>query len=113
MIAEFQEYQKETNITAIYPKPTEKDAINYCIIGLIGEAGELANKFKKCLRDDSGVITAEKREELISELGDVLWYCSQLATELKVPLDIVAELNISKLRKRFENNTIKGSGDNR
>lgn len=109
----FREYQKETDKTAVYPKDTRKEAINYCILGLVGEAGELANKFKKCLRDDNGVITNQKHKELFDEAGDCLWYLSQLATELCVPMSDIAKSNIEKLQRRRANNTISGSGDNR
>lgn len=109
----FEEYQVETNKTAVYPSDTAKEAVNYCILGLAGEAGELANKFKKCLRDDNGVVTDKKHQELFDEAGDCLWYLSQLATELRVSMSDIAKANIEKLQRRRANNTISGSGDNR
>lgn len=104
------EYQSACITTAIYG---EGSKINYPILGLVGEAGELANKYKKVLRDDKGELTEEKRLALIDELGDVLWYCSALARDLGTTLGFVAELNIAKLAARKAKGTIHGSGDNR
>ena len=113
MITTFQEYQEATAKTAIYPRNLPREAINYCILGLIGESGELANHFKKCLRDNNGVISAEKHQQLFSEISDILWYCSQLATELNVTLSDVATYNINKLQDRYNRNVLSGSGDKR
>lgn len=103
-------YQEQATKTAIYGAGNK---INYPILGLVGEAGELANKYKKVLRDNNGGLSEEKRQELIDELGDVLWYCAALANDLDVKLDDVASRNILKLRSRAERGTIQGSGDNR
>jgi len=103
-------YQKLATKTAIYG---EGNKINYPILGLLGEAGEIANKYKKVLRDDAGLLTEEKREALLDELGDVLWYCAALANDLDATLAHVATRNIEKLRARAERGTIQGSGDNR
>jgi NTP pyrophosphatase (non-canonical NTP hydrolase) len=109
---EFSEYQKYTADTAIYPhhgtcNPT---AINYCVLGAGGEAGELSNTWKKAVRD--GDFTTA-RERLRYELGDVLWYVSQLATELGMTLDQVAQTNLDKLKDRKNRNRLGGSGDDR
>jgi len=85
----------------------------YPALGLAGEAGEVCNKTKKILRDDGGRMTEEKRTQLIDELGDVLWYVANLATDLGVTLDEVARINLAKLNSRKERGTITGSGDNR
>jgi len=111
----FDDYQARTSTTAIYPdagtgSPT---AVSYTIFGLVGEAGELANKYKKVLRDDRGVLTDERRRDLVAELGDVLWYVARLATELGVPLDDVATRNLTKLAARAAASTLTGSGDRR
>jgi len=105
------EYQKEARNTALYPGMGE--SMIYPTLGLCGESGEVAEKVKKILRDNDGVVTPEKRKELIKELGDVLWYISNCASELNVTLEEVAAINISKLKKRWFENKIKGSGDNR
>ena len=107
----FQEYQSKSRETAIYP---DKDNnFIYPTLGLVGESGEIAEKIKKVLRDSNGVISEEKRVELKKELGDVLWYISNLAVELKLDLDDIASTNIEKLFSRKERGVLGGSGDNR
>ncbi len=108
---EFKEYQKKSRETAIYP---EKDNnFIYPTLGLAGESGEIAEKIKKILRDNNGKISEEARKEMTKELGDVLWYLSQLSTELSISLEEVASLNIEKLISRKKRNKLHGSGDNR
>ena len=97
------QYQEETRRFAIYP---QKEAIAYLGLGLASEAGEVAGKLKKSIRDDHFEL-----EELVSEVGDVLWYCARLLDEVGVPLSSALESNIAKLDKRKANNTIRGSGD--
>lgn len=108
---DFNKYQKETKKTAIYPNIGKN--IVYPTLGISGETGEVAEKVKKIIRDDGGKISKEKKEDLKKELGDILWYISQLATELKLSLDDVAETNIKKLRSRKRRGKLHGSGDNR
>jgi NTP pyrophosphatase (non-canonical NTP hydrolase) len=105
-----EDYQKKASKTAIYP---EASRVVYPILGLLGEAGELANKYKKVIRDNDGRLTDEKRKELFSELGDVLWYCAAIATDLNLSLSDVANENIAKLKSRQERGKLNGSGDNR
>jgi len=107
----FEEYQKTSRETAIYPNK-DNDFI-YPTLGLVGEAGEIAEKIKKVLRDKKGIIDEETQKELSKELGDVLWYLSQLSTELGLSLEEIAELNISKLQSRKDRGALHGSGDNR
>lgn len=83
------------------------------VLGLPGEAGEAADKFKKIIRDKGGVISLSDREEIVKELGDVMWYVSTIAAYLDVPLSEVANGNISKLESRLRRNKIHGEGDNR
>ncbi|MDP3764744.1 MAG: nucleoside triphosphate pyrophosphohydrolase family protein [bacterium] len=109
----FNEYQKKSRKTAVYPKSKYCDGIFYPTLGLVGEAGEVAEKVKKVLRDDNGIITKEKKEELKKELGDVLWYIAQIATDLKLSLEDIASDNLTKLASRHKRGKIKGSGDNR
>ena len=107
----FEEYQKISRETAIYP---DKDNnFIYPTLGLVGETGEVAEKIKKVLRDKNAVITEETKKELSKELGDVLWYFSQLATELGFSLEEIAALNVEKLKSRQERGMLHGSGDNR
>ncbi|MBI3485782.1 nucleoside triphosphate pyrophosphohydrolase family protein [Candidatus Daviesbacteria bacterium] len=107
----FKDYQKKSRITALYPN--KDNNFIYPTLGLTGEAGEVAEKIKKILRDDLGVITPEKKQEIEKELGDVLWYISQLATELKLSLEDVALKNLEKLLSRMKRKKLTGSGDNR
>ncbi|MFA5086090.1 MAG: nucleoside triphosphate pyrophosphohydrolase family protein [Candidatus Paceibacterota bacterium] len=107
----FEEYQAESRKTAIYP---DKDNnFIYPTLGLAGEAGEVAEKVKKVLRDGNGIVSDEKREEIKKELGDVLWYLANLSTELKIPFEEVASKNIEKLQSRQQRGELHGSGDNR
>lgn len=107
----FEEYQKLSRQSAAYP--TCGASFVYPTLGLTSEAGEVADKFKKIIRDEDGKISEEKKIEIIKELGDVLWYLSQLSSELDVSLERVAALNLEKLRSRMKRGKISGSGDNR
>jgi NTP pyrophosphatase (non-canonical NTP hydrolase) len=88
-------------------------ALAYVTLGLVGEAGEIANKVKKVLRDSEGVVSDEIRETLVGELGDVMWYVARLATELQTSSGLVAQENLNKLLDRKERGVLKGSGDTR
>jgi NTP pyrophosphatase (non-canonical NTP hydrolase) len=103
-------YQENAARTAIYSREYK---LAYPILGLTGEAGEIANKYKKVLRDAGNELSEEKRQDLIDELGDVLWYVAAIATDLKVSLEEVATRNVEKLRARAEKGTLQGSGDKR
>ena len=81
--------------------------------GLTGEAGEVADKVKKVIRDRGGVFDADTREAIKLELGDVLWYVAQLASELGYDLNEVADANLQKLSSRAARGRIGGSGDQR
>ena len=107
----FEEYQKLSRETAIYPDK-DKNFI-YPTLGLAGEAGEVAEKIKKVLRDKNGIVDDETKKELLKELGDVLWYISQLSAELGLSLEEIASLNLEKLNSRKERDMLHGSGDNR
>jgi NTP pyrophosphatase (non-canonical NTP hydrolase) len=108
----FDEYQKQANDTRTYPEYGQSTigAIAYCALGLAGEAGETANKVKKLLRDGD---TAERRVQIIEEIGDTLWYCATLAEELGYSFDYIAGGNIAKLVARKYKGTIHGDGDHR
>lgn len=108
---EFNQYQEEARKTAIYPDMGNNFV--YPTLGLAGEAGEVADKIKKVIRDGGGRISDDKRSELVKELGDVLWYLAALSGELGLKLDDVAAKNIEKLRSRQERGKIHGTGDNR
>lgn len=110
----FTDYQLATDETAIYPEVGTGSlvAVNYCALGL-SEAGEIQGKVKKIWRDSDGVITNEHRAAIHKELGDVLWYVSQLASELGLSLETIARDNITKLQDRKARGVISGSGDDR
>lgn len=107
----FSEYQALSRATAIYPNAG--DNIVYPALGLCGEAGETAEKVKKAIRDDGGTLTEERREAIAAELGDVLWYVAQLATEARLDLETIAEANLEKLASRQRRSVLQGSGDTR
>ena len=104
------EYQQHALETAIYP---EQSRIVYPTLGLTGEAGEVADKVKKVIRDTHGEFTPEKTQEIMKEICDVLWYCATLSHDLGYDLEEVARTNVEKLRSRMERHRITGSGDNR
>jgi len=107
----FSEYQYAARQTASYPVIGE--AVIYPTLGLTNEAGEVAGKIKKIFRDKGGVVSESDREALKSELGDVLWYVSQVSTELGLSLEDVAQANIAKLLDRQARGKIQGDGDDR
>ncbi len=108
----FEEYQNFTKETAIYPKENGLNLI-YTTLGLASEAGEVTDKMKKVIRDKGGIIDAGMKKELAKEIGDALWYVSQLSAELGLTLDDVASANIEKLKSRQQRGKLNGDGDNR
>jgi len=100
-------YQEQAKTTAIFPP---ERALEYLTLGLVGEAGEVANKVKKIIRDKK-IFRSEV--EIASELGDVLWYCAMLADYLDTNLGKIMEDNIDKLQSRKSRGTLGGSGDRR
>jgi NTP pyrophosphatase (non-canonical NTP hydrolase) len=108
---DFNEYQQKSRRTAKYP--TIGHPVIYPTLGLTNETGEVAGKVKKIFRDKGGAISDADRQALQSELGDVLWYLTQVCTELELSLDEVAEHNLTKLLDRLERGRIHGDGDNR
>jgi NTP pyrophosphatase (non-canonical NTP hydrolase) len=107
----FSEYQERSRATAVYPDAGSN--IVYPALGLCGEAGETAEKVKKAIRDDAGTLTEERRAAIAAELGDVLWYAAQLATEAGLDLEEIAEANLEKLASRQRRAVLHGSGDDR
>jgi NTP pyrophosphatase (non-canonical NTP hydrolase) len=105
------EYQRRARGTAAYP--VIGNAVIYPTLGLTNEAGEVAGKIKKIFRDRGGVFTEADLVALKAELGDVLWYLAQVATELGLSLDEIAEYNIAKLLDRQARGKIQGDGDQR
>lgn len=104
------EYQEFTDRT----RDKEKcPIIIYTSLGLCGEAGEVADKVKKSIRDANGIIFGERRESIAYELGDVLWFVAQLSSDLGYSLDEIAQMNKYKLEDRIKRGVIGGSGDKR
>jgi NTP pyrophosphatase (non-canonical NTP hydrolase) len=102
----FDHYQEATNETAIYPSHSR---INYPILGLAGEVGELCNKYKKVIRDGADITV----DDAVGELGDILWYLARVAADMGISLGYVAEQNLAKLQDRKERGVLGGSGDKR
>jgi NTP pyrophosphatase (non-canonical NTP hydrolase) len=107
---DFNDYQGQAIDTAIY---SERFKIFYPALGLTGEAGEVANKVKKVIRDEGGVITESQKQEIGKEIGDCLWYIAALAYDLQLNLSDIAQKNLDILQSRKEQGTLQGSGDNR
>jgi NTP pyrophosphatase (non-canonical NTP hydrolase) len=105
----FNDYQDQANDLAIYP---HESRLVYPALGLTGEAGEVADKIKKIIRDKRTLYALE-RTEIAKEVGDVLWYVAALARDLGVDMDTMAQMNLEKLRDRAKRDVIGGSGDNR
>jgi NTP pyrophosphatase (non-canonical NTP hydrolase) len=104
------EYQRLSRRTAEYPREAW---LAYPALGLAGEAGEVAEHAKKAIRDDGGQVSDERRAAMAKELGDVLWYVAQLASELKLDLNEIAQANLDKLLSRQQRGVLSGSGDDR
>jgi len=109
-VSDLDMYQKVAITTAIYPR---EQAIIYPTLGLTGEAGEVANKVKKIIRDGSNSKDERLVSEIKSEIGDCLWYIAVLASDFDIKLSDIASTNLEKLANRKKNGTIHGSGDNR
>ena len=87
--------------------------IVYPILGMNGEAGEAAEKVKKCLRDNNGVFDGQIKKDLMKEIADVLWYVWATADDMGYTLEDVMEIGVQKVKERQATNTVHGSGDNR
>lgn len=107
---ELNNFQKAALATAIYPND---GTVSYLALAICGEAGELADKVKKVLRDKDGKFAESDKRALALELGDVMWYVANLAHILGYDLSDVARMNINKIAGRIERGTIHGAGDNR
>lgn len=107
----FSDYEDIVMLLAVYPD--KGNNFVYPALGLTGEAGEVADKIKKVLRDKQGKLSESDRVSILKELGDVLWYLAAMASELKSSLKEVAGMNVSKLLDRNKRNVLHGEGDNR
>ncbi len=104
------EYQLFVQSTKVYDKEYK---LVYPVLGLVNEAGEVAGKVKKLMRDDQGQLTEERFNDILSELGDVLWYVTATADDLGITISDVFFNNYQKLKSRQERGVIKGNGDHR
>jgi NTP pyrophosphatase (non-canonical NTP hydrolase) len=109
---DFDEYAAKAKETAVYPGHGEFNGLAYATLGLVGEAGEVAEKVKKLWRDN-GTYDGAFETELAKEIGDVLWYVAAVCDEIGYDLGQVAKINISKLNSRKLRDKLAGSGDNR
>ena len=112
---DFDEYQKKASKYDLAKATSNLKDAGFIekVLGLVGEAGETADKIKKLIRDKNGVASDEDKELVIKELGDTLWYIASVARYLGVPLSKVASLNIDKLESRYQRNKLHGEGDKR
>jgi NTP pyrophosphatase (non-canonical NTP hydrolase) len=108
----FDDYQAQALSTVISNDDSFKDTLHW-VLGICGEAGEVAEKVKKIIRDQEGKINQADKRELSKELGDVLWYLAVLAHEIGFSFDEVAANNLKKLKDRKLRGVLGGSGDNR
>jgi NTP pyrophosphatase (non-canonical NTP hydrolase) len=106
------EYQKHALKTALYSEQEFHNLMHW-VLGMSGEAGEIANKVKKIIRDKNAVVGEAEKQEIMKEMGDVLWYLAVLADHLGYKFDEVGQYNIDKLRSRQVRGKLQGSGDNR
>jgi NTP pyrophosphatase (non-canonical NTP hydrolase) len=106
------DYQKQALTTAASTGDEFKDLLHW-VLGINGEAGEVAEKLKKIIRDKDSVISQDDKQELSKEVGDVLWYLAVFAHQLGVDLEDIAQANLDKLQSRKQRGVIGGSGDNR
>jgi NTP pyrophosphatase (non-canonical NTP hydrolase) len=107
-----EEYQKQALTTVIKSDNEFRDLLHW-VLGINGEAGEIAEKIKKIIRDKKGEVSKEDKTELAAEVGDVLWYLAVFAHHLGVPFETIAQQNLDKLQSRKKRGVLGGSGDNR
>ena len=111
----FNEYQEKAAKYDLAEATSDLKAVGFIekVLGLVGEAGETADKIKKILRDKDGEVSGEDRGLIVKELGDTLWYIAAIARYLGVSLSDVASGNIEKLESRYQRNKLHGEGDER
>jgi len=105
-VKEYEDFMSTSKVYKCLP-------IIYPILGMNGEAGEAAEKVKKCLRDNDGIFGGQIKKDIMKELADVLWYIWAAADDMGYSLSDVMDIGIKKVKERQETNTVHGSGDNR
>jgi NTP pyrophosphatase (non-canonical NTP hydrolase) len=108
----FNDYQKQA-LTTVISSGSEFNDLLHWVLGVNGEAGEVAEKVKKIIRDKGGKVSEEDRQQLGHELGDVLWYLAVFAHHLGLDFETIAQQNLDKLQSRKQRGVIQGSGDKR
>ncbi len=106
------EYQKQALTTVIATDSEFRDMLHW-VLGINGEAGEIAEKVKKIIRDKGGQVSEQDKLDMAKEVGDVLWYLAVFAHHLGLPLETIAQQNLDKLQSRKARGVLQGSGDNR
>lgn len=108
-------FQAECRKTAIYRNNMQslQERMSYCVLGLTSEAGEVAGKLKKVMRDNNGYLGFQEAHDIRKEVGDVLWYCAMILDELQLTMGGCADTVLQKLAARQSNGTLQGSGDER
>ena len=112
----FEEYSQKAIQTDTFEgklKSVDSPAFISKVLGLVGESGEVAEKFKKILRDKNGVISEDETREILKELGDIMWYINAVTLYLGGSLEQVAQTNLEKVHGRKSRGVTHGSGDNR
>ena len=109
------EYQEKAKKYDFFEETEDFNKVAFLekVLGIVGEAGETADKIKKIIRDKSGKPTDGDKVEITKELGDILWYLVNIARYMGVTMTEVAQMNLDKLESRRERNKLHGEGDNR
>ena len=112
---DFDEYQKKASEYDLAQETSDLKDPGFVekVLGLTGEAGETADKVKKIIRDNKGIVTVKDKDAIKKELGDVLWYIANISRYLGINLSEVAKTNIDKLESRYQRNKLHGAGDER
>ena len=112
---DFDEYQEKAKKYDFFEATSDLKAVGFTekVLGLVGEAGETADKIKKLLRDKDGEVSDVDKELVIKELGDTMWYIASISRYLETPLSEVARGNLDKLESRWQRNKLHGEGDER
>jgi len=106
------EYQEKAKKTDLHTK-VEANELDYYLLGLASETGDVLGRIKYIYRDLGGKVTPTEKEKIKKELGDLLWYLSAICDRFDFSLEDVAELNLKKLSNRMQNNTLHGEDPNR
>lgn len=112
---DFDEYQRKASKYDLAEATADLKDVGFIekVLGLVGEAGETADKIKKILRDKDGIVSSEDKDLVVKELGDTLWYTASIARYLDVSLSDIAKGNIEKLESRYQRKKLHGEGDER